>query len=58
MRKIFVIIPDTRVKIIARRYISGSRDDGQQSRQGEDQSMHCYDVLWHLLILEFAVKKY
>jgi len=46
------------VKIIARRNISGSRDDGQQSRQGEDQSMHCYDVLWHLLILEFAVKKY
>ena len=55
--KSFVFIPDTRMKIIVCCHISGSRDDGQQGCQGEDQAVHRHDVLRHLLILKFAVEK-
>ena len=51
------MIPDTPVQVVAGRHVAGGGDDGEQGRQGEDQTVHHHDVLWHLLILDFAGKK-
>ncbi len=45
------------MQVVAGRHVAGGGDDGEQGSQGEDQTVHHNDVLWHLLILDFAGKK-